>query len=351
MRDFTVMKASMRQFGQSNMPTLAIDGNDCYVPLSIIIPVYNVIQQLNRCLDSVAAQTSNNFEIILVDDGSTDGSGEFCDLFQRNISKRCTVFHQKNGGLSRARNSGIDLATGEYLLFLDSDDYIHPQTVEYLLGLVQMKSPDIIEFGFCYTQDSDSMKWRNPWSSSVSQWDRNELLCRLLGSNGSVPMTWSRLYHSKLFKDVRFPADRTHEDEFVTPIVCDNAASYLRTRAVLYAYVQREGSITNRPFSRSRLDALEAFHARFNYFHSKYGRKYDSMTASSWLFCCKEILREGAASLTSVDIEEIRNTAEQMVIGYRTGEKACLRFDKRVRTVLFSKYIQHVLKRDASDYD
>lgn len=308
--------------------------------ISIIVPVYNVRRQLTRCFGSIVSQSSDKFEVVIVDDGSTDGSEALCDLFQQTIPNRCKVIHQANGGLSQARNTGIEHASGKYILFLDSDDYLHPRAIEYLLDLEAKTSPDIIEFNYRRVEDSELMGWEDPWSFPVVQWDQSEVLRRLLGSNGCTPMTWSRLYNSALFDTVRFPVGKVHEDEFVTPIVCDRATSYVRSDAVLYAYVQRSGSIINRPFSRSRLDALEAFQLRYEYFHSRYGSAYDALIASSWLFCCKEIIRQGFKALTDTDRLALLEISRQMSRRYRAGDKTSLRFDKRIRTVLFSIYIK-----------
>ena len=113
--------------------------------VSIVIPIYNVEKYLNECVDSVIVQTYHDLEIILVDDGSTDNSGKLCDEYKK-IDDRIKVIHQKNGGLSAARNTGMDSAIGEYLYFLDSDDYIEPQTVERLVDTIEQEKADIVLF-------------------------------------------------------------------------------------------------------------------------------------------------------------------------------------------------------------
>ena len=142
---------------------------------------------------------------------------------------------------------------------------------------------------------------------------------------------------------MRFPVGRLHEDEFTTPYLCENANSYLRSHAVLYAYYQREGSIVHEPFSRGRLDGLEAFTARFDYFHKAYNGKYDALIANSWIICCKNILHDGFGILTRSDAEWIEETSARVVRGFLAGEKKKLKIRKRARSLLSIPYIKKQL--------
>ena len=125
--------------------------------VSVIVPVYNVASCINRCLRSLSSQTYKNTEIILVDDGSTDKSGLICDKFATNHNN-IKVIHKPNGGLSDARNCGIDNATGEYLYFFDSDDVIHPNTIEILISLAQRYNADIVEHGYKKLYEEDALQ-------------------------------------------------------------------------------------------------------------------------------------------------------------------------------------------------
>ena len=212
--------------------------------VSLIIPVYNVELYAEDCIRSVQNQTYQNLEIIIVDDGSTDGSGQLCDTIAVS-DRRITVLHQSNMGLGPARNAGIDCATGDYILFVDSDDYIHPKTVEKCLAIASALQSDMVffdvrkidEFGKPLPKD---LCERSAGPLSIT--DCVEGSAR----NLSFMVAWARLYAREVFGDVRFRA-ALHEDyDFVLRILKNVKRPYYLNEE-LYFYRQRPGSITQNP--------------------------------------------------------------------------------------------------------
>ena len=164
--------------------------------VSVIIPVYQVEKYLDKCIASVVGQTYQNLQIILVDDGSTDCSPAICDGWKER-DPRITVVHQPNGGLSRARNAGLKIATGEFIGFVDSDDWIEPNMVECLLSSMQETDADIAVGGFeGFTEDSKSIPYAQPKSTKRSLYSAEEALKRLLLLRGFIRnFVWNKLHH------------------------------------------------------------------------------------------------------------------------------------------------------------
>lgn len=214
--------------------------------VTIIVPVYKVEKYLRRCLDSIAAQTYTNFEAILVDDGSPDRCGEICDEYAAKDT-RFRVIHQKNGGLSAARNTGIENCFGTYIMFVDSDDYIAANMCEVLLKNAIQDKAQIVMCGFYFVYEGKQV------SSSVcppqAVMSGKDATIQCLGPKSSIysVVVWNKLYKRDLFEvdagKVRFPEGLIYEDEFVSYKLLYLAESVSMIKEPLYYYWQREGSI------------------------------------------------------------------------------------------------------------
>lgn len=201
-------------------------------------------------------------QIILVDDGSPDFSGLICD---RNARKdlRIKVIHKKNGGLSSARNAGLDVAIGEYIVFIDADDTIHPQYIEIFLKLCQHYNCDIAQCDYLSLAEDSVRLPLNPQQSLMFYNNRQSLYELCCGRNRNrFVVVWNKIYKKELFDKIRFPLNRIHEDEFVTYLLFWNSKKTVFTNQYLYYYLQRKTSITGRPFTVKRLDALDALRER-----------------------------------------------------------------------------------------
>lgn len=236
--------------------------------ISVIVPVYKVENYLNRCVESIIAQSYTAIEIILVDDGSPDCCGQMCDLWVTKDS-RIKVIHKANGGLSDARNAGIRAATGEYIIFVDSDDYIVPEMIARLYqAAVQVKAPMAI-CDVCCIDDAGV-----PTGESEDSPLRDEILTaeqilpRFYQEKGLFYIVaWNKLYHRSLLDDETFPVGKWHEDEFVAAQLIWRAGRVACIEYPGYCYVtQREGSIMNIRNDIRHLDALEALLIRYHFY-------------------------------------------------------------------------------------
>ncbi len=235
--------------------------------ISVIVPVYNVEKYLRDCLDSIVNQTYKNLEIILVNDGSKDSSGAICDEY-KNKDKRIQVVHKENGGLSSARNVGLDIAKGEYISFLDSDDYIHKEFIKKLYSLCVENNLDIAQCEFY--EFKDKVEEVNE-VERVNVFTPLEMINNIFLLDGyHNVVVWNKLYKKYLFESMRFPLGKIHEDEFTTYKVFYECKTSIATTNLKYHYYRKSNtSITGVKFNIKRLDALEAFEERKNFFRER----------------------------------------------------------------------------------
>lgn len=223
--------------------------------ISIVIPVYNVEKYLNNCVYSVCNQTYQNLEIILVDDGSTDKSGEMCDAFAKT-DERIKVVHKKNGGLSDARNVGIDIAMGKFIMFVDSDDYITNYAVDYLYKLIKETGANISVGKLEVTKKLTSEGILH--IGQIYTYTNKEAVGQLLYANLFSTSAPAKLYERNLFENIRFPVGKLHEDLYTIYKIMDKAHKVVYGSELVYFYYHRTGSITASKFSAKRLDAIDA---------------------------------------------------------------------------------------------
>ena len=205
--------------------------------ISVIIPVYNVEEYLQECINSIINQTYKNLEIIIVNDGSTDNSLNICNEYQK-IDERIKVFTQKNGGLSAARNTGIINATGDYILFVDSDDWLELSAVEIMTNLLKEKMADIVITGF----NNYSKKKKTPKFYEESE--KYKVFASVLYNRGINHSACAKLYKKKLWDVFKFPEGKYYEDYYVIYDVIDRAESVWVYPIGTYNYRYRETSIT-----------------------------------------------------------------------------------------------------------
>lgn len=226
--------------------------------ISVIVPVYNVEQYLTRCLESIICQTFADLEIILVDDGATDNSGKICDEFALKDS-RITVVHKENGGLSSARNTGLDIAKGEFITFVDSDDWILPDAFEYLLNLIEKNEADIVSADYNFTDGRAINKNEDYCEKEIC--GTEEILKFYLEQDrlhdrNDFPV-WIKLYRKKMFSNIRFPYGKLYEDSITNFKILSNCKKYIKSSRIIYAYFQRPSSITNSCLRKKNLDLIE----------------------------------------------------------------------------------------------
>ncbi len=237
--------------------------------ISVIIPVYGVEKYLSRCVDSVLAQTYENLEVILVDDGSPDNCPALCDAYAAG-DERVRVLHQANAGLSAARNAGLDTAGGRYIGFVDSDDYIAPDMYETLWTALRDADADMSLCGYrCVDEAGEPCRALPPLPRRTMT--PEEIFARMEkpAQEGRYVTAVNRLYKRELFEDLRFRPGKLYEDEFLAPWVLGRCACVAVVPDEPYFYVQHAGSITNRPITIRRLDAVEAYWERFGFYRDR----------------------------------------------------------------------------------
>lgn len=237
--------------------------------ISVIIPIYKVEEYLNRCVDSVVNQTYQNLEIILVDDGSPDNCPKMCDEWASK-DNRIKVIHKANGGLSDARNAGIDEMSGEYVFFVDSDDWIHKDMLKILMTFQKKYDVDIAECKALPTYKEVADAQIDVENIALSVLDTKESMASLLREKPLKQTVWNKLYKRNIVEDTKFEVGKYHEDEFWTHQAFDKAKKILFADAELYYYFQRHDSIMGQAFSLKRLDAIEGRYRRLEMFKEKY---------------------------------------------------------------------------------
>ncbi len=243
--------------------------------VSVIVPVYNVERFLDRCMRSLVGQTYRRLEIILVDDGSPDGSPELCDEWDKRDA-RVRVIHKSNGGPSEARNIALDDMHGDFVAFVDSDDYVEPDYVERLyagIGDADMSMYSIV------CEDSNGIAWSEDGTESANETVRpgSEAVVdvpTVIGSEEYIyratldwrlVVVWNKLYRASVWESLRFPVGLIHEDEYVMPQVVDRCGTINVLPDGLYHYVANDSSIMHSDFGIKNLDRLEAWAWRMKY--------------------------------------------------------------------------------------
>ena len=244
--------------------------------ISVIVPVRNVAVLLNHNLDTLLSQTYPNLEIILVEDESTDSSAAICEKFSE-LDSRVKVIYQEHSGTSCARNKGLDAATGEYISFMDSDDFISLNFYEYLYNLIEKNKADIAECDFIKTEIQKTIFGEfippDEPKEKIEIYSNIEAL-RLLHDDDihtciKAVALWNKLYKKELWDNVRFPEYKKYEDEMTTYKILDKCKKIVSSNQVLYAYIQRNTFQLKTSFDMHRFDVIEAYENYLKFFKKK----------------------------------------------------------------------------------
>ena len=264
--------------------------------ISVIVPVYNVETYLNECVDSILRQTYKNLEIILVDDGSTDNSGAICDEYAKKDS-RIKVFHKENGGASTARNYGIDQANGEFLGFVDSDDYIEKELYELLMESLVKNNADVSACGYISFRDGSNEKEERIdfYGGEVFTSESFAKILSLEKNGAAVISPCNKLYKREVFSKIRYPEGQAYEDPYVITDIFDSIEKFVFVKKALYYYRQRQGSIVH-SISAKSLDEMDAWLKRLYWFSDRrefaYLKQTMDVTLSRLVFYDKELKRK-----------------------------------------------------------
>ncbi len=265
--------------------------------ITVIVSIYNIEKYLENCIKSIINQKYRNLQILLIDDGSTDTSGEICDKYAK-IDNRIEVIHKKNGGLADARNSGISLAKGKYISFIDGDDYIYPTFYMDLYYLIKKYSADISECDFLRINEGDV---ENAEDIIFKENEKLELGGELINGKEAIDelfgtklqsyikkvIVCNKLYSTKVLKDIKFPLGRLHEDEYTTYKILNNSNKVITTKKKLYGYIQTRNSIMRREIKQKRIeDNLDAYIQSSNFFRDRNNVQVEMKSRRRYLEIC-----------------------------------------------------------------
>lgn len=255
--------------------------------ITIIVPVYNVEKYLIECINSIINQTYVNLEIIIVNDGSTDSSLNICNYFKK-IDERIKVINKDNGGLSSARNVGIDIAKGKYIVFIDSDDYVDEKYVEKLYNLVKINKAEVAQCGIWKVNDNKEKIEKIGYSNNIIKTGK-EMIMDIYDNHWLENIVvWNKIYKKSIFEEIRFPLGKINEDEFTTYKILYNENKIPIIDDCLYFYRQSNDSLMRKKFNEKRLNLLEALEERIEYFYKNKEIELYNMTIKAYLNKCIE---------------------------------------------------------------
>lgn len=279
----------------------------CNTPfISVIVPVYNCEKYIAYCIESILKQTYKNFELIIIDDGSTDLSGAICDGFISD--KRVQVYHQNNRGLSYARNLGCEKAVGTHVLFVDSDDYLQNNSLAYFVEIYSKTKADIIVADF-FRAYNHRITITNCTDIQYSEINKENAIGKLFSTTHDAfkfGTAWGKMFDINLLKKFPFPVGKLWEDVFILYRLYDDAKHIVFTNEILYFYFQNMNGITGSPFSVHNLDYLDGMIERLQYIKENYAQLYDS-ALQGYINKCNEFYEKAIAIVDFQLAEDIKN--------------------------------------------
>lgn len=285
--------------------------------VSIIVPVYNVKIYLENCINSLKNQSYQNIEVILVNDGSTDGSGELvAELIQKD--SRFRLVDQENQGLSEARNTGIAYISGDFVFFLDSDDYLDFRCVEKLVAVAKENKGEIVQANFYYNYPSYLLYNSSLITSQVIT-NKEDLIKELINQDSIKNFAWGKLIRKELLKDISFPKGKYFEDTFWKYKVIDKCSRYIVLGECLLFYTQREQSISS-SFSIKNIDQIIGESERLDFILKNYSVEIQKLAKSKFFFTCIE--HKYLLNYLSKESERkfYRNTIETYKLKYKLAQ-------------------------------
>lgn len=287
--------------------------------VSIIVPVYNVSQYISKCLDSLINQTYTNLEIILIDDDSTDNSLEICKKYEK-LDSRVFVFHKTNGGAASARNVGLDNCHGDYITFVDSDDYVESNYVEKLLFILEKHNADISVCSFFY--EYTNSKKINNYDSDIIEYDDIGFIKRFL-DDWTCGLIWNKLFKSELLEGIRFKEGHKIDDEFFTYRLIMKSDKIVLFNLPLYHYVWRETSVMNNVNNKELL-----IMDRLSYLNERYltiSKKYPQLKQIYFENYIDNLLRLKTEATQTETLQYIKKVLKQNTLNILTSKMSILK--------------------------
>ena len=319
--------------------------------VSVIVPVYNVENYLEKCIQSIISQSFKNLEIILVNDGSTDKSKEICEEFAKK-DERIILLNQENQGVSAARNFGLDNCTGNYISFVDSDDYIAFDMIEFLVNNIEKNKSDISTCGHynCKLRNGslECSCYKNSNESGTLSSSQSLQECLIGGKLSMMPV--DKLYKRHLFDDIRFPIRTFYEDSAIIPLIMTKISKVHYSFNPKYFYFRHENSITTRKFQMSNLDIIKVNKINYDMIKEKYSYALKHAEFRLfWSYLCvidKIIYSNSSCS----EFQEILNIVKKnkliiLINPFFTLKRKLLNFLLIINFTLYKKIIKYFGKR------
>ena len=322
--------------------------------ISIIVPVYKTEKQLRRCIDSILAQTFKEFELILIDDGSPDGCPAICDEYAEK-DNRISVIHKENEGLAEVRNVGVRAAKGQYIGFVDSDDYIEPDMYERLYTELKENGADLAICSFNKVTCENGKETKYPVTFNVKEkfCDSDSLTRLLLSSQSALAaIAWNKLYNKSLFDGVRYPKGKIHEDEAAAHIIAYNTKKAVIIPDHLYNYTVNTESIINSPFSRKNFDALYFCTERLGFYKSHKEKEYLSLAQNAYWYTINKLLQRSVSPDETIakELKVMKKQFNKFFLSIIFGNAFSIK-EKSVITLYFISpklYVKKILNRKGS---
>lgn len=284
--------------------------------ISVIVPVYNVKDYLRKCLDSICSQTYRNLDIIIIDDGSTDGSGEICDEYATK-DPRIKVLHKENGGQSVARNRGLDIAKGDYIAFVDSDDWLESEMYQDLYDNIVRYDADI---SMCsYIQHYPGRERAKRDSDKTFVWTGREAIRQLIKGKRVTSFLWDKLYRQSKFDGLRFPEGKIFEDAAVVYRLFARSGRVSLVEKPFYHYITRPGSTMNQKFYKAERNLIA-----FNVFKDRADYLYD-FDKSLWRMSLNIVAHKGIQLVERSFLDTANQKKEAEIRSYVITELAKLK--------------------------
>lgn len=323
--------------------------------ISVILPVYNVEDYLHYAMDSLEKQTYKNFEIILVNDGSTDNSGKLCDEYSEKYSN-VKVFHKENGGLSDARNFGVQKAKGEFITFLDPDDYLEAYSLELLAGIQEKYNCDIVSTRVKATElynvySNYSLMKRD--FENVTHMDNDVFLEEALYDIVATVSACGKLYRKSIL-EIPFPKGRIYEDLYIISEHVGKANKIVHTPLQIYNYYKRQGSIVNSKFTSKQYDFFDAINHNRGIIKGKYNNKQNLENAVNAKEVAGGLKICNTAYLTNLnDVNKINSILKKNKMSFLLNKRINIKF--KIKYILFTLFpkifyrIKNILKKGVNN--
>lgn len=316
--------------------------------ISIVIPIYNVEKYITKCIESVRQQTYKDVEIILVDDGSPDNCGKICDNYV-SLDSRIQVIHKQNGGLSDARNKGIDIARGNYIVFVDSDDFIEPTFIEELYDALVKNNAEI---SICNINiiDEENKKIGRTGYEDMMIVNGKKILERICQQNNIIEsiVAWNKMYSIKFFEKYRYPVGKVHEDEFLTYKILYQTDRVAIVNKYLYNYRKNKESIVGRKFNKQRLDLIDALFERLD-FYKKNNENY--LYLMTMKLCLNQLIEYYIKTKKYIKkpkslLKELKNKYKMIYKEYIKEKSFSTKMKIKVAIFRHFTYIFYILKKN-----